>query len=135
MLCQPWNVTLAWRIRAAQSWPVSLGQLVGQSFSVNRSRQRPIWLPPLKVGRRVLSTWEPRRGHCPAFQLQLAPLLWIGHLERPSPVSYGQLSPLHSLINFILILSLPSVTGLTYPTFPWCQNSIISNKGPHSVAR
>ena len=85
------------------------------------SRQRPRLLPPLK------SAWNSGEASARCCS-QSAPLFWRGHLGHPPPpVPYTQL-PRRDLINFILILSLPSAIGLTYPAFPWCQSFIVSNK-------
>lgn len=70
-----WDRTLACSLRAAQSWTVSLGQLLGHSFSRNLSRQRPKLLLPPRSSASHPEHRGPRRGHCPALQLQLAPLL------------------------------------------------------------
>lgn len=86
---------------------------VGQSLSAALS---PYVAAASETRPPVLSTREPRRATAlhPSYNRTFAPGTTSGTSPTGSPCPAP---PLHSLINFVLVLSLPSAFGRTYQLF------------------
>lgn len=104
------DITFGWRIGAAELAQQPWLAKVSQWPSVHT------WLLLLKAA----SCPEPMGAQerpLPCIPAIITPPLRRGRLEHPPPAPPAQPPPLRSLINFILILSLPPTFGLTYQLF------------------